>query len=255
MSNQTETAPDPQILEHLEEHGYAIIPQALSPEEVEACRTALNQARANGWEEGLNEVGNMWFDTMLEKMPETFAPLVAHSSVRPYLEALMGPQCQLRSFRGHINPGPYTQEWHMDFYGYWQQPQAPYAVRGTGINTTFYFQDNGPGVAQLTFVKNGHRNAPPRELFDDNGWAHSGLDDWAATQELETIYPKAGDVVLFFSHIPHQGAKEDPTVERSNIVCHYQSTPFYEGIAHVSTPRDFRGSFPLAGSKTAAASY
>ena len=257
MNAQTETQSpetqfDPQIVAHLEEHGYAIIPNALTPEEVEACRTALNTARANGWEEGLNEVGNMWFDVLLEKMPDTFAPLVAHPSVRPYLEALMGAQCQLRSFRGHINPGPYTQEWHMDFYGYWHQSDAPYAVQGTGINTTFYFQDNAPGIARLTFVKNGHRVPPPRELFNETGWTNAGLDDWAPTQELETIYPKAGDVVIFFSHIPHQGAKENPEVERSNIVCHYQSSPFYEGIAHVSTPRGFHGTFPLAGRKAEA---
>ena len=240
---------DPQILEHLEEHGYAIIPGALSLEEVERCRAALNQARENGWEEGLNAVGNMWFDTLLEKMPETFAPLVAHPSVRPYLQELLGPQCQLRSFRGHINPGPYTQEWHMDFYGYWHQPAARYAVRGTGINTTFYFQDNGPEVARLTFVKNGHHITPPRELFKDNGWPlnanDANIDEWAEAQEHETIYPKAGDVVIFFSHIPHQGAKMNPDLERSNIVCHYQSNPFFESIAHVSQPRPFAGSFPF----------
>jgi ectoine hydroxylase-related dioxygenase (phytanoyl-CoA dioxygenase family) len=61
--------------------------------------------------------------SLLEKDPETFRPLVAHESIRPYLDALMGPQCQLRSFRAHINPGAYEQEWHMDFYGYWRQPK------------------------------------------------------------------------------------------------------------------------------------
>ena len=237
------------ILEHFEEHGYAIIPGALSPEEVEKCRTSLNEARANGWEEGLNDVGNMWFDTLLERMPEIFAPLVAHPSVRPYLEELFGPQCQLRSYRGHINPGPYTQEWHLDFYGYWHQPKARYAARGTGINTTFYFQDNGPELARLTFVKNGHRNAPPKELFDGRGWPDwpngADFDAWAQAQEHEVIYPKAGDCVIFFSHIPHQGAKLIPDLERSNVVCHYQTNPFFEGIAHVSTPREFAGSFPL----------
>jgi hypothetical protein len=238
---------DPQILEHLEEHGYATVPGALAPAEVEACRTALNEARANGWEEGLNHVGNMWFDSLLERMPETFAPLVAHPSVQPYLRELLGPQCQLRSFRGHINPGPYTQEWHMDFYGYWSQPRARYAVRGTCVNTTFYFQDNGPGIARLTFIKNGHRLEPPPELFRENGWTVSeeAFNEWAEAQEKETIYPRAGDAVIFFSHIPHQGAKDQPDLERSNVVCHYQNNPFFEGIAHVSHPRPFAGSFPL----------
>ena len=48
-------------------------------------------------------------------------PLVGHPSIRPYLEGMMGKQCQLRSLRAHINPGPYLQEWHLDFYGYWQE--------------------------------------------------------------------------------------------------------------------------------------
>jgi hypothetical protein len=236
-------------LEVLEENGYVLIPGALSTEEVERCRTSLNQARENEWAEGLNAVGNMWFDHLLEQMPEVFGPLVGHSSVAPYLEALMGPQCQLRSLRAHINPGPYLQEWHMDFYGYWHQPaDAPYAVKGTAINTTFYFQDNGPGVARLTYVKNGHRRRPPADLFREDGWTldHPAWEAWCYAQEQETIYPKAGDAVLFFSHIPHQGAKEDPTVERSNVVCHYQVNPFYDGIAHVSRLLPFAGEFPFA---------
>ena len=51
----------------------------------------------------------------------------------------------------------------------------------------------------------------------------------------------------FFSHIPHQGAKENPTVERSNIVCHYQNNPFFETISHVSRTRPFKGSLSDRG--------
>src|SRR5262249_54416202 len=160
---------------------------------------------------------NMWFDTLLDRMPEVFGPLVAHPSVRPYLDALYGPQCQLRSLRGHINPGPYLQEWHLDFYGYWRQnDRARYAVKATRLNTTFYFQDNGPGLAHLTYVKNGHRIAPPDSVVRPNGWSVSeaAFNTWADSLEHVTIYPKAGDAVLFFSHIPHRGAKEVDDLER-----------------------------------------
>ncbi|MFM7319935.1 MAG: phytanoyl-CoA dioxygenase family protein [Armatimonadota bacterium] len=231
----------------LERQGWVLLSGALTPEETERCRLALNQARANGWEEGLNHVGNMWFDSLLDRMPETFAPLVGHPSVRPYLKALYGRQCQLRSLRGHINPGPYDQEWHLDFYGYWQQDDAaPYASRGTGINTTFYFQDNGPGIAKLTYVKGGHRIAPPRELTRGGGWSVSeeSFNAWYDAQEHEIVYPKAGDCVVFFSHIPHKGSKDDDSVERSNVVCHYQNNPFYGGIPHVSRLQR-EGVFPI----------
>ena len=56
-----------------------------------------------GWEEGLNDVGNMWFDTLLDREPETYAPLVGHPGIRPVLEGMMGRQCQLRSFRAYTS--------------------------------------------------------------------------------------------------------------------------------------------------------
>ena len=36
-------------------------------------------------------------------------------------------------------------------------------------------------------------------------------------------------------------------LERSNVVCHYQCTPMYDGIWHVSRPIGYQGTFPLAG--------
>jgi len=96
-------------LDQLEREGFLLIEGALDPDEREHMRQRMNYAREQGWQEGLNPVGNMWFDSLLERDPDTFRPLVAHRSIRPYLEALFGPQCQLRSLRGHINPGPYLQ--------------------------------------------------------------------------------------------------------------------------------------------------
>jgi hypothetical protein len=235
-------------LDQLDRDGFLLIEGALTPEETERCRVRINYAREQGWEEGLNEVGNMWFDTLLERDPETFRPLVAHPGVRPFLEALMGPQCQLRSFRAHINPGKYLQEWHMDFYGYWRQPKRRLTLRGVGINTTFYFQDNGPGLAHLKFVKGGHLSEPPG--LDPKlvtGYGMNEFREWCERQEHVILYPKAGDCVLFYSHIPHQGAKFQDDLERSNVVCHYQVTPMYEGIWHVSRPIGYQGTFPLAG--------
>ena len=235
-------------LDQLERDGFLLIEGALSPEETERCRVRINFARERGWQEGLNEVGNMWFDSLLERDPKTFRPLIAHPSVRPYLEALLGPQCQLRSVRAHINPGPYLQEWHMDFYGYWRQPKRRLTVRGVGINTTFYFQDNGPDLAHLKFVEGGHRREPPG--LDPKlvrGYGMNEFREWCDRQEHAILYPKAGDCVLFYSHIPHQGAKMRDDLERSNVVCHYQCTPMYDGIWHVSRPIGYQGTFPLVG--------
>src|SRR5437879_2292217 len=64
-------------LDQLDRDGFVLIEGALSPEESERCRVRIIYAREQKWEEGLNEVGNMWFDTLLERDPETFRPLVA----------------------------------------------------------------------------------------------------------------------------------------------------------------------------------
>ena len=233
-------------LDQLEEDGFITIENALTPEETEHVRQRINHAREMGWEEGLNDVGNMWFDSLLDREPETYAPLVGHPSIRPILEGMMGRQCQLRSFRAHINPGPYLQEWHLDFYGYWQEMHdlghGRLVVQPVGINTTFYFQDNGPELAHLKFVKNGHKVEPPHLDPMDR----PQFEAWCEAQEHVILYPKAGDCVIFINHIPHQGAKHQEHIERSNVVCHYQVTPMYEGIWHVSRPRGYDGTFPFA---------
>ena len=232
-------------LDILERDGFLLIENALTSVETENVRQRIAHAREMGWEEGLNAVGNMWFDSLLDREPEHFADLVGHPSVRPYLQGMLGKQCQLRSFRAHINPGPYLQEWHLDFYGYWQEQRAAanhrLAVAPVGINTTYYFQDNSPGEGHLKFIKNGHLIEPPHlEPMD-----RPNFEAWCEAQEHVVIYPKAGDCVVFLSHIPHQGAKERDDMERSNVVCHFQLAPMYEGIWHVSRPRGYEGTFPF----------
>ena len=234
-------------LDELERVGFVVVEGALSAEEVEIVRTRVDYARQQGWEEGLNAVGNMWFDTLLDREPETFAPLVGHKSIRPILEGMMGPQCQLRSHRAHINPGPYLQEWHMDFYGYWEEQRKAqnyrFAMTPIGINTTFYLQDNDPGEGHLKFVKEGHKAEPPHLYPMDR----PKFEAWCDAQPHDVLHPKAGDCVVFISHIPHQGAKERDDMDRSNVVCHYQVTPMHEGGSFVSLSRGYAGTFPFAG--------
>ena len=233
-------------LDRLEQDGFILIEGALSLEETEHIRQRINYAREMGWEEGLNAVGNMWFDTLLDREPDTYAPLIGHPSIRPYLEGMMGKQCQLRSLRAHINPGPYLQEWHLDFYGYWQEKREAdkyrFAVSPISLNATYYFQDNAPGSGHLKYVKGGHLVEPPHLYPLDR----PKFEAWCEAQEHVILYPKAGDCVVFINHIPHQGAKERDDMERSNVVCHYQVTPMYDGIWHVSRPRGYAGTFPFA---------
>jgi hypothetical protein len=234
-------------LDQLEVDGFLLVKGALSPDEVAQVRGRVDHARKMGWEEGLNSVGNMWFDSLLDREPETFAPLVGHPSIRPYLEGMMGPQCQLRSYRAHINPGAYLQEWHMDFYGYWEERRKiesyRLATQPVGVNTTYYLQDNNPGDGHLKFIKQGHLAEPPHLTPPMD---RPAFEQWCQEQEHVILYPQAGDCVVFLSHIPHQGAKERDDMDRSNVVCHYQCTPMHEGAWFVSRSRGYAGTFPFA---------
>lgn len=234
------------LLEQLERDGFVVVPQALSRQEVDSALDALRRSRELGLHDGQTVVGNMYFNRMLELEPKVFAPFVAHASVRPLLEQLLGPQCQVRSLRAHMNPGAYKQEWHTDFPGYWRKPEARYAVQPIGFNTTFYLNDNGPEIAYLRFVRGGHRFQPEGMKREANPYdTKSDFHKWCESQDCVDVYPKAGDAVIFFSHIPHRGEKVNADMERSNVVVHYQGNPMYEGCWHVSEPMGFTGTFPF----------
>ena len=187
--------------------------------------------------------------------------LIAQSSVAPYLKATLGKQCQLRSVRAHLNPDGYTQEWHMDFYDYWYQEEkvdASRFVQGFCMNTIFYLTDNTPERPRLTFVKDLCHRAIPEELRKHLGYTddrNNPFQRWCDEQLHADLHPMSGDAVVFYSHIPHQGAKMGPDPEGEicgNIVFHYQQNPMYPGIRFVSHPQftldalGYDSTFPFA---------
>ncbi len=242
MDTQFDAMPD---LDELERQGFLLIEGAITPEVAETTQERIARARENGWEDGYNAVGNMWFDTLLDRDEEYFSDFVAHPSVRHLLQGAFGAQCELRSLRCYTNPGRYSQEWHLDFYGYWAERKrsenARYGVQPMAINTSFYLQDNHPGQACLQFVRSGHLRPPPHLDPMDR----EAFDSWCDSQDLVTLHPKVGDCVMFFSHMPHRGFKLDDDMTRSIVVCHYQVNPMHSGVWHITYPLADQGLFPL----------
>ncbi|MEZ4863626.1 MAG: phytanoyl-CoA dioxygenase family protein [Caldilineaceae bacterium] len=245
----------------LKRDGFLLLPQVLDRATVEQWKGILYALYDRGAYEISNGVGNVAFEKLLALEPELSKQLLAHPSVAPYLKTILGKQCQLRSMRAHVNPADYTQEWHMDFYDYYYQEakaEAENPARALCMNTTFYLTDNTPDRARLTFLKNYMHQPIPDELVAHMGYTEDRANPfqvWCDNQEHVNLYPMAGDVVIFYSHIPHQGAKLGPDPEgeiRANIVFHYQQNPMFPGIRFVSNPQftletlGYAGTFPFA---------
>ncbi len=249
-------------LASLRENGYLHIANALDTDTVQGWKDILYAMYQRGEYCGRNSVGNVYFNKLLAQHPELVKPLLTLESTTCYLRAIMGKQCQLRSVRAHVNPAAYRQEWHMDFYDYYYQAkkaEALHPVQGLCMNQTFYFTDNDPGVARLTFLKEYLSKPIPEELVPHMGYTDdrgNRFQVWCDNQEHIHLYPKAGDAVVFYSHVPHQGAKEaaeDPQGDlRANLVFHFQQNPMWPGIMFVSDPQhtldtiSYRESFPFA---------
>lgn len=257
MTNQSTIE---QNLAQLKRDGFLLIRQALDLETVSRWKTVLYDLYAREQYEIKNGVGNVAFEKLLLLQPELAKSLMMHPSTAPYLKAIMGRQCQLRSLRAHVNPGAYKQEWHMDFYDYYYQAEKAAAEQpliGMCMNATFYLTDNTPDHGRLTFVK-GYLDKPvPDELRPNLRYTEDRNDPfqrWCDEQAHEDMHPMAGDVVIFYSHVPHQGAKFGMDTEgqmRANIVLHYQQNPMFPGISFVSDPQftlttlGYRGTFPF----------
>ncbi len=245
-------------IDQLDVNGYLLVPGALDEATVQAWRQMLYERHRTREYDLHTNVGNYVYEYLLEEEPALARPLVGHASVAPYLRTMLGRQCQLRSFRVHLNPYDYTQEWHLDFYDYWsQRQQGRHAVQAMCMNTTFYLTDNTPDRGRLTFIHEYFNRPVPQDI-----WQHAGYTDdrdnpfqkWCSDQPHVNLHPNAGDAVVFFSHIPHQGAKlgDDPDGPiRCNVVCHYQTNPMYPGIHFVSRPNHtlstlgYDGTFPF----------
>ena len=196
--------------------GYLVVDDAITSEQVEILRAAMDDADARdtvGWngEPNPGPTGSL-FRELLEE-DDRFAFLLDNPPVLTRMKALLGNAVQLHSASGRVTPpGTPEQNWHRD--GPWPQDPdgTPFGSIPGQINCGYYLDelttDNGP----IVIVPGSHRAIfkPPKDSpveFPDELW----------------VLARPGQAVLFSGWLYHRGAANNSAAKRRVCLMCYQN--------------------------------
>ena len=175
-------AADPAILAHLEEHGYAVVPDALSAEQVAVLREGVERAFAAPDEESTlrgESMARIWRPRMFER-GTAFEEVVDNPRLIDLVEAVLGADCHLIANSAlRTGPGDGISGWHADEVVRFPRPRdVPLDPRIRvpclilGIN--YYLCDVDDELGPTQFVPGSHRSGrgPEPEDFDAEGNPH-----------------------------------------------------------------------------------
>ena len=122
--------------------------------------------------------------------------------------------------RAHNTPTTYSQPWHCDSAQWSRYFSLPVGERGAQpaiqAHTTFYLDTLTPETGYLKLPPGALRQAESL-VFPENGADSDTMPFGVETK----VYPEAGSVVVFLSHLPHRGENRVAGLSRRNIVCLY----------------------------------
>ncbi len=181
--------------------GYLIVENAISQEQVEILRAALDET--------FDRVGEMFTHALLEE-DDRFAFLLDNPPVLQRMQAILGNCVQLHSATARVTgPGTPDQDWHRDMPWPVDPEGTPYGSVPAQINCGYYLDaltmDNGP----IAVVPGSHRALfkPPQ--------GHPRFPD-----EL-VILAQPGQAIMFDGWIYHRGmANNSQTPRRVCLMCY-----------------------------------
>jgi ectoine hydroxylase-related dioxygenase (phytanoyl-CoA dioxygenase family) len=204
-------------------HLPGVIPQTL----VNRVRAAFDGAVERFKKDGTYTPDMAYFDLPdVLDLDDSFVDLVDLPSVMPILLEAVGPDIQLNHTHARIfPPGPtFTAPWHSDLAAVLGIDLA-HSIRFMA-KVHFYFEDLRPDQGCLGFLPGTHRlpSDLPRPKIDP--------DSPAAVK----IVPKAGDAVLFNTHLLHMA--HDNTSDRVRKSLIYAYSHFWVKHYANSVPSD-----------------
>jgi ectoine hydroxylase-related dioxygenase (phytanoyl-CoA dioxygenase family) len=183
--------------------GYLVVENAISPEQVESLRAALDESFARN---------NVQFIHQLLEEDDRFGFLLDNPPVFTRMKAILGNCVQLHSATARVTkPGEIDQDWHRD--GPWPMDPdgTPYGSIPGQINCGYYLDEltmeNGP----IVVVPGSHRAAFKPLL------GHPTFPD------EKFILAKPGQAIMFNGWLFHRGAANNSANHRRACMMCYQN--------------------------------
>ncbi|MBY0455817.1 MAG: phytanoyl-CoA dioxygenase family protein, partial [Gemmataceae bacterium] len=199
--------------------GYAHLPGVLPPEVVERLRAAFAAATARYDPIWKDEIARGRADARYCDIPnildcdDVFVDIVDLPDIVPILLALVGPTVQLNHTHARLFPPgkTYTAPWHSDLA----------TVEGIDLAHSpsffmkihYFFEDLRPDQGCLAFIPGSHRFPPtlPRPKIPSP----------ETSPLVVKVVPRAGDIVLFNTHVLHMALDNDSPVVRKSLIYAY----------------------------------
>jgi hypothetical protein len=199
--------------------GFLHLPGLIEPKLVERLRRAFDAAAAGYADQWRVEVAQGRAHPSYYDLPnildrdDSFVELVDLPALIPVLLGAIGPDIQLNHTHARVFPPgkTFTAAWHSDLaevIGI-DLAHSPYFF----AKVHFYFEDLAPDQGCLAFIPGTHRLPVdyPRPTIDDPD--HSPA--------VVKIVPKAGDAVLFNTHLLHMALDNTSRAPRKSLIYAY----------------------------------
>jgi len=205
--------------------GFLHLPGVIDPATTNRVRLAFDRAAARRVPDG--HTGFYDLPDILDE-DDCFVDLVDLPAMMPILRMAVGDDIQLNHTHARIFPPgrTHTAPWHSDL------AEVLGIDLGHSLNffvkVHYFFEDLSPDQGCLAFIPGSHRL--PREA------PRPVIDDLESSKAAVKVVPKAGDAVLFNTHVLHMALDNTSPKVRKSLI--YAYSHFWVKNYANAVPRD-----------------